>query len=463
MDSAARTRPLAEASASSGRSEGPEVAGTPPAAPDMTYHARPGPAGSAERARGTRNPEAESAMLDGPSHERIYLDHAATSPLRPEVWAAMRAALGEADFNAASPHGFGNRARSRLEEARGRLAKLLDAPVSEVRFTGGGTQADNLAVLGFARAHVESGATLIVSAIEHKAVLESARQAEREGARVVRLPVDEHGTLRLSALERALDEASGRPCLVSLMWANNEVGTVQPVAEAARMAHARGAVLHTDAVQAFGKVPVSREASGADLLTVTAHKLGGPVGIGLLLVREGVRLAPLTFGGSQERGLWPGTQNPMAAVGFAEAARLAVEALPGSADRWRVMRDDLTERLTAAAPGLRVHGGAAPERLPNLLSVGLPGADTAELLVSLDLEGVAVSGGSACSSGARHASHVLEAMGAVADDAAPYGVLRFSFGPGTAPEQVERAGRSAARLAAGILAPAANRHASPAP
>lgn len=387
-------------------------------------------------------------MADRRSDERIYLDHAATSPLRPEVWAAMRSALGEADYNAGSPHGFGSRARSRLEEARRRLAELLKAPAAEVRFTAGGTQADNLAVLGFARAHAEQGATILVSAVEHKAVLESAHQAEREGARVVVLPVDEHGALRLPALEQALHEARGTPCLVSLMWANNEVGTLQPVAEAARMAHAHGALLHTDAVQAFGKVPVSRRDSGADLLTVTAHKLGGPVGIGLLVVREGTRLAPLTFGGSQERGLWPGTQNPLAAIGFAEAARLAVEALPGSAEHWRDMRDGLAARLTAAAPGVRVHGAGAAARLPNILSLGLPGVDTAELLVALDLEGVALSAGSACSSGAHHPSHVLEAMGAVGDPGTPYGVLRFSFGPATTPEEVERAGRSAALLAA---------------
>ncbi len=403
-------------------------------------------------------------MRDHPADgERIYLDHAATSPLRGEVWAAMQAALGEADFNAASSHGFGSRARSRLEEARGRLAGLLGAPVSELRFTAGGTQADNLAVLGFARAHAGRRPTLLVSAIEHKAVLEAARQAEREGAHLVHLPVDGHGVVRLAALEAALDEARGGPCLVSLMWANNEVGSIQPVAEAARMAHARGAFLHTDAVQAFGKVPVSREASGADLLTVTAHKLGGPVGIGLLVVREGLRLEPLTFGGSQERGLWPGTQNPLAAVGFAEAARLAVEALPGSAARWRELRDELAGRLEARVPGVRMHGAGAPERLPNILSVGLPGADAAELLVTLDLEGVALSAGSACSSGAHHSSHVLDAMGAGTGSDEPYGVLRFSFGPGTTAEEVERAGRSAARLAAEMLEPAGTRHAAPAP
>jgi len=378
---------------------------------------------------------------------RAYLDHAATSPLRPEVWRAMEAALGEADYNPASPHGFGTGAGARLEEARRRLASLLGAPRAAVRFTSGGTTADNLAVLGFARACRERKPVLLVSAVEHKAVLESARRAESEGARLEVLPVDGNGRLRLEELEDALSAAEEAPCLVSLMWANNEVGTVQPVADAARLAHERGAVLHTDAVQGFGKVPVSFADSGADLLTVTAHKLGGPVGIGALVVREGTDLEPLTFGGSQERGLWPGTQNPLAAMGFAEAARLAVESLPGSADRWRGLRDRLASVLVDAIPDARIHGEGAPERLPNLVSVGIPGVDTGELLVSLDLEGIAVSSGSACSSGSHELSHVLAAMGIEVPDSEPYGVLRFSLGPSTTEEEVERAGRVAARIA----------------
>lgn len=382
-------------------------------------------------------------MPERPEH--AYLDHAATSPLRPEVWRAMDAALGEADYNPASPHTPGGGAQARLEEARRALASLLDAPRASVRFTSGGTAADNLAVLGFARAYREREPVLIVSAVEHKAVLESARRAEREGTRLEVVPVDREGRIRLDALREATSGAAGSPCLVSLMWANNEVGTIQPIREAAEIAHEHGALLHTDAVQAFGKVPVSFRESGVDLLSVTAHKLGGPVGIGALLVREGVDLEPLTFGGAQERGLWPGTQNALGAVGFAEAARLAVEALPGSARRWRELRDRLTEKLLEAAPGARVHGAGAGERLPNLASVGLPGVDTGELLVSLDLEGVAASSGSACSSGSHELSHVLEAMG-VEPGIGSYGVLRLSLGPSTTEAEVERAGGVAARV-----------------
>lgn len=379
---------------------------------------------------------------------RVYLDHAATSPLRPEVWRAMEEVVGEADYNPASPHGFGHAAQSRLEDARAALAELLGAPRPCVRFTSGGTTADNVAILGFARAYANREPTLLVSAVEHKAILESARQAEREGAHVVVLPVDGEGQVRLDALAEALADASRSPCLVSIMWANNEVGTVQPIEAAARLAHEHGALLHTDAVQAFGKVPVSFEQAGADLLSVTAHKLGGPVGIGALVVRQGVDLEPVTFGGSQERGLWPGTQNPLAAVGFAEAARLAVEALPGSAERWAGLRDELAAVILEAAPRARVHAADAARRLPNILSLGLPGLDTAELLLSLDLDGIAASSGSACSSGSEAMSHVLEAMGIGAEGGEPYGVLRFSLGPATTAAEIRRAGEVAARVAA---------------
>jgi cysteine desulfurase len=221
------------------------------------------------------------------------------------------------------------------------------------------------------------------------------------------------------------------------MWANSEVGTVQPVRTLCEIAHRHGALFHTDAVQAFGKVPVSLEVVPADLLTVTAHKLGGPVGIGLLARRGDVRLEPLSYGGSQERSLWPGTQNPLAAAGFAEAIRLAASELPRSADRWRELRTRLELRLRDAMPDLTVHGDGAPERLPHILSAGIPGCDQAALLTALDMAGFAVSAGSACASGASTGSHVLEAMGV--RPAGAYAVLRFSFGPTTAAEDIEAA------------------------
>jgi cysteine desulfurase len=379
----------------------------------------------------------------------VYLDHAATSPLRSEVWAAMEEALS-CGFNPASVHAFGRRAHERLEASRAELSALLGCEPREIYFTGGGTQADNVAVLGFSRANVDRRPLVILSTIEHKACLQAAERAEKEGADVRMAPVDESGTVLLDSLEEALADAEQRPTLVSVMWANNEVGAVQPMAEIARLAHDRGALLHTDAVQAFGKIEVSVDRLPADMLTATAHKLGGPVGIGLLYCRDGVRLEPLTFGGSQEKALWPGTQNPLAAVGFARAARLAVEARDSETPRWLDMRLGLERSLKEAIPQLVVHAEDAPERLPHLLSVGVPGCDAAALLLRMDLEGIAVSGGSACSSGSTKGSHVLEAMGVGGID--EYATVRFSFGPGTSAQAVERAGRSMIRAISSMAA-----------
>lgn len=366
----------------------------------------------------------------------IYLDHAATCPIREPVWKAMERLVGEADFNPASVHSPGGRAAAALEQARKEIATALGTARSDILFTGGGTQSDNLAVLGFARA-TDGQARLLVSAVEHKAVLEAARRAEAEGAIVDVLPVDSTGWLDPQALEERLTAGTERPTLVSVMWANSEVGTIQPVRELCEIAHRHGAFFHTDAVQACGKVPVSLEDVPADLVTVTAHKLGGPVGIGLLVQRGEVPLEPLAYGGSQERSMWPGTQNPLGAVGFAEAVRLAVSELPGSADRWRELRVGLEESLRESIPKLTVHGEEAPERLPQLLSVGIEDCDQAALLTSLDLAGLALSAGSACASGASMGSHVLEAMGV--RPVGSYAVLRFSFGPSTTASEIDAA------------------------
>lgn len=366
----------------------------------------------------------------------IYLDHAATCPLRPRVWEAMERILGEADFNAASTHSAGGRAAGALEGARRAIADALRTLRTDIVFTGGGTQSDNLAVLGFARAN-GGAARLLVSAVEHKAVLEAAQRARIEGSRVEILPVDSNGRLDPQTLDDRLSADAGLPTLVSVMWANSEVGTVQPVGALCEVSHRHGALFHTDAVQAFGKVPVSLDAVPADLLTMTAHKLGGPVGIGLLARRGDVHLEPLSYGGSQERSLWPGTQNPLGAAGFAEALRLAESELPESAERWLGLRLELEERLSAAIPDLVVHAAAAPERLPQLLSIGIPDCGQDALLTALDLAGIAVSAGSACASGSSTGSHVLEAMGV--RPLGDYAVLRFSFGPTTTARDIEAA------------------------
>lgn len=376
----------------------------------------------------------------------IYLDYAATSPLRPEAREAWNAAIGSADFNPASAHGFGRGAHDALEEARERLALLIGAHRQEVVWTGGGTQADNLAILGYSRTNMPSRPLLVVSAIEHKAVLAAARQAEVEGAELRLLGVDRSGTVDPEELDDLLAGAVGRPCLVSVMWANNEVGTVQPVAKLCRIAHEHGALFHTDAVQALGKLPVSCEDVPADLLSLTAHKIGGPVGIGALIVRGGVELQPLIYGGSQERGLWPGTQNPLGAAAFSAAAKAAVGELRQVVPRWTELRDALDSVLDEGIGGIVVHGVGAPDRLPQLLSVGIPGADAATLLMALDLAGIAASSGSACSSGSQEGSHVLAAMGIAPGE--EYAVLRFSFGPSTTEAEVMRAAEIAIRAAA---------------
>ncbi|MCL7937653.1 MAG: cysteine desulfurase [marine benthic group bacterium] len=377
---------------------------------------------------------------------RTYLDHAATSPLRPEAMDAWRACIGEADCNPASAHAFGRRAQDTLEQAREEIASLVETEATSVVFTAGGTVSDNLAVLGFARAHMEREPLIVISAVEHRAVLAAAERAGQEGAEVAVLNVNADGVVDPADLEVTLARKHGRAALVSVMWANNEVGAVQPVAELCEIAHDSGAVFHTDAVQAFGKLSVSLSDLPADLLTITAHKIGGPVGIGALLIRGGIELEPLVYGGSQERAIWPGTQNPCGAAAFAAAARSTVIEIDRATARWTAMREALASDLRTGIEGLIVHAESAPVRLPQLLSVGVPGADPATLLMSMDLAGIAVSSGSACSSGVQTGSHVLAAMGI--NPGAEYAVIRFSFGPFTTEHEVREAGRVTVEAAA---------------
>lgn len=277
------------------------------------------------------------------ARDGVYLDHAATSPLRPEVWKAMEAALGDADYNPASNHAAGRRAQAMLEKSRQAIARCIEADRTDLCFTSGGTQANNLAVLGFVRARTGRSPRVFVSAVEHMAVLNAAGCAAREGAEVREVPVDETGTIDLAALEDGLASDPERPTLVSLMWANNEIGTVQPVAQALEVARRHGAVVHTDAVQAFGKLGLSVRDIPVDMLTITAHKVGGPVGIGALFRRPDTELEPITFGGSQERSLWPGTQNVLSAIGFAKAAQLATDQRTEHVRTWSGLRERLAE------------------------------------------------------------------------------------------------------------------------
>ncbi len=345
-----------------------------------------------------------------------YLDYNAGAPVKPAVADAMAEALARAG-NPSSVHRFGRLARRAVEDARERVAALVGAAPGEVVFTGGGTEANNLALKGGGRKMA------VVSAIEHDSVLRAA-----PGAATVAVGSD--GVVALEALDRAL-AAGGGPALVSIMLANNETGVVQPVAEAAAIAHAHGALFHCDAIQAAGRIPVDCRALGADLLSLSAHKLGGPQGVGALVVRDGVELAPLMHGGRQETGRRAGTESVAGIVGFGVAAGLAADDL-ANADRLGEIRDGIERQLRAIAPGLTVYGASAP-RLSNTTCVSMPGVSSETQVMALDLAGVAVSAGAACSSGKVAASHVLRAMGAAGDDA-----IRVSLGWDTVPAHADR-------------------------
>jgi cysteine desulfurase len=363
----------------------------------------------------------------------VYLDYAATTPMRPEVRAAMAPFLEEVFGNPSSAHRWGRAAAAALAEARAEVAAALGARPSEIYFVRGGTESDNLALLGRC-AHIRSrGGTpkLVVSAIEHHAIMDSARHArEAFSADCVVLEVPSDHPLDVEALGDEVDEDT----VVSLMWVNNETGIRLPIRRAAEVVREGGGTLHSDAVQAIGKVPVDVSDTPVDLLTVTGHKIYGPKGSGLLFVRTGIDLAPLLHGGGQERALRPGTEDVAGAMGLATAVRLVVAEREEESERLRALRDALEERLRGALDGVRINGLGAP-RAPHITSLGIQGVDGQALLTALDLEGVAASGGSACASGSTKGSHVIEALYGEADTRA---TVRFSLGRGVTPEQIER-------------------------
>jgi cysteine desulfurase len=379
---------------------------------------------------------------------RVYLDHAATTPVRAEARAAMLPFLGEDAFgNPSSSHTPGRAARAAVEHARTQVARALGAEPAQVYFTSGGTEADNLAVLGAALArrndrHSLAAAHLVSSPTEHKAVLAAVHEAEAQGARATLLPVDRNGVVDLAALDDALAEHH-QPTLVSLMWANNEVGTIQPVAEIATRCAAAGVPFHTDAVQAFGKVAIDLKTFPWTAVTVSAHKIGGPKGVGALVVKDAALFHGLIHGGSQQSGLRPGTENVPGIVGFGEAAELAAQEQSAKATAWAVMRNALQRAILERVSDAVVHGAGAT-RGPNILSVSAPGTDSEAMLMHLDLAGVAASSGSACLTGAVEPSHVLTAMGVPRELAVA--AVRFSFGSLSAPEQVPRVADDYARV-----------------
>jgi cysteine desulfurase len=361
-----------------------------------------------------------------------YLDHAATTPMVPSAIAAVANGLAEVG-NPSSLHSSGRAARRVVEEAREGVAKAVGARPSEVVFTSGGTEADNLAVKGlyWARRNADPRRCRVLApSAEHHAVLDPMSWlAQADGARVDVLPVDSAGRLELDALERELRRDAASVALVSCMWANNEVGTVNPMPEVVALASEYGVPVHSDAVQAVGQVPVDFAASGLDAMTLTAHKLGGPVGAGALLVRRELEVVPLLHGGGQERHIRSGTLSAPLVAGFAAAVQFAVSRQAEQSVRLEALRASMLAGIEAAVPDVQLNGDATPgpaSRLPGVVNLAFPGCEGDSLLMLLDAQGIACSTGSACTAGVPQASHVLLAMGR--DEASARSALRLSLG-----------------------------------
>ena len=372
----------------------------------------------------------------------VYLDHAATTPMLPEAIAVMTAELAQLG-NPSSLHNAGRRARRVVEESREQIAEAYGARPSEVVFTSGGTEADNLAVKGlyWARRAADPRRTrVLVTAVEHHAVLDSAQWlAAHEGAEVDWLPVDATGELPAETLTARIGTAPDTVALVSVMWANNEVGTIQPIADLAAVAREYKIPFHTDAVQAAGQVAVNFAASGVDALTITGHKIGGPVGAGALLLARGIEPVPVMHGGGQERDVRSGTLDAPAIAAFATAAQIAVKRRDEEAARLAGLRDDLIGQVMAAVPDAILNGAPpGPGRLPANAHFSFPGCEGDALLMLLDAKGIACSTGSACTAGVAQPSHVLLAMGA--DEARARGSLRFTLGTTSTPADVAALG-----------------------
>jgi cysteine desulfurase len=363
---------------------------------------------------------------------RVYFDHNATTPVDPAVVEIMTRVLVEEFGNASSVHQFGQRAKGLLDDARTAVAELINGEPSEVVFTSGGTEADNFAIRGVAEALAPAGRRhLIASGFEHEAVLNTFKALARRGWTTTLLPLDSSGIVSPAALEAAL---TGETALVSVMHANNEIGTIQPVAELSRLAHARGALFHTDAVQSVAKIPVDVRALGADLLSLSAHKFNGPKGVGALWIKRGTRVTAILTGGKHERNRRAGTENVPAIAGLGVAAQLAVHKRESEAARLTALRDRLERGVLAKVPHTAVNGDR-DQRVPNTTNISFDGVEAESLLIALDLEGIAVSTGSACSSGTLEPSHVLRAMGLPTHRT--QNSIRLSLGAGNTDEQVD--------------------------
>jgi cysteine desulfurase len=372
----------------------------------------------------------------------IYLDHAATTPVRREVFEAMRPFYEGRFGNPSSTHRWGREARAALDEARERLARCLGAHSDEVYFTSGGTEADNMAVLGAWRARRDEGRNAVVSTpLEHKAVLGAVHQVVREGGEERLADVTPDGVIDVGCYTSLVRDDVA---ICSVMWVNNEIGSIQPIEQLAGIAKAQGALFHTDAVQAFGRVVIDARAVPFDVLSISGHKFCAPKGVGAIFIRRGAPVEPLLHGGAQNRGRRPGTENVAAAYGLAVAAELALAEREAECKRLETLRDRLEAAILERVPDAVVHGRGAP-RAPHIVNVSVPGTESESLLMALDLRGVACSAGSACQSGSIEPSHVLAALGVRSD--LESSAIRMSLGCLTTPECVERAAEIFAKLA----------------
>ncbi|MBC2721779.1 cysteine desulfurase NifS [Desulfosporosinus sp.] len=363
---------------------------------------------------------------------RVYLDHSATTPVDPEVAAIMMTYYTEKYGNPSSVHGFGREAKQALEQARNQVAELIGAASGEITFTSGGTEADNLAILGTAEALRKKGKHIITSCIEHHAVLETCEYLEKNGFDLTVIPVDEEGIISVDAVRKAI-----RPdtILITIMHANNEVGSIQPISEIGKLAKEQGIVFHVDAVQSLGKIPVNVEELNVDLLTVSGHKIYGPKGVGALYVRKGLRIVPLVHGGGQEKKRRSGTENTPGIIGFGKACELAGQRMADDAEHQRKLRDKLINGILERIDFVKVNGPLGEKRLPNNVNVSIRYVEGESLLLSLDMLGIAASSGSACTSGSLDPSHVLLGMGLIHEIA--HGSLRFSLGRQNTEEDID--------------------------
>ena len=371
----------------------------------------------------------------------IDLDHAATTRLYPEALEAMLPWLTDDYANASGAYGAARRARQAVDDARASIAGAIGAKPGEIYFTSGGTEADNWALFGTVSAHADRP-RVVTSAIEHHAILESCAALKARGITVDDLSVDSQGRVLTGELKRLAEEGA-RPALVSVMLANNEVGTLQPVERIAALAHSMGALMHTDAVQAVGHMPVNVDALGVDLMSLSAHKFGGPKGIGALYIRDGTRIDRYLYGGAQEMGMRAGTENVAAIVGMRRALEISLSHMPENTEKVTAMRDRLQHDILTRIPTAHINAAKA-ERLPGHLHISLDGLSSSLVLMRLDMMGIAASLGSACASGATARSHVLRAMGRSKDGQAD---IRLTLGADNTPEDLEAVVRTLERIA----------------